>query len=293
MIISGKDCKYTIRYTIDSIVYALKHSGLIKGSEVIVVAGDNGTYGSSIETLKTYSGLEYRVYRDLGRSLSYSRLIGYRVSRGKYIFFLDGDMMVSPKYFIRSLEALRECDLVAPLTKTIYLDKSSKLHSRLETIVSTLYSGSGVVEFSSPARIYRREVLEKLGGYPIHSRYFCEDRLTTVLAVRKGYKYCFRHDIVIYKIEAGGLRSIISKYRRYGYGIVCDLDSIGREALKKYILARRLTYINIFYPIQSILYTVYSLAYTGEGIDILPWKWFLDLNMLIGEIKGLTSRCKR
>ncbi len=294
-IIIGRDNTATIGYTIRTLYYSIKYSGLSREAEVIVVAADKQTYTKAEETLSKLHGIRYKTMIGPRKGTSYARNLGYKASIGDVIVFIDGDMIIPPAFIKKAIEEAGNYDLIAPVTLTLRIDKPSHYHSIYELFTYTLTPPEGARDpsLNPPARIFKRRVLDKIGGYPTYSRYFAEDRIATSLGIKAGFKYKWCRNIVLIKIERGSLRSIIDKYIRYGYGIACDLDKKGLGILRGFIIFRRLAYINILFPLLSILYTAkaYRLL-KRRALYILYWKYLIDLLMFLGEIKGKIKRCR-
>ncbi len=73
------------------------------------------------------------------------------------------------------------------------------------------------------ARVFKCKVLEKMKGYPPLSRFFGEDRITTTLAVRLGFRYKYTLKIKVIKIDEPSYQAYWKKHFRYGKGIVHDI----------------------------------------------------------------------
>jgi len=228
--------------------------------------------------------------------LSYARHLGFKYSTGDILIFLDGDTPLSNSFKYYLERELEDGDLISPVFECIPIDKATRVFDRFMKMVSYVQSQT-VNQFSAlsdpsifpPARIYKRKVLEKMKGYPVSSRFFGEDRITTALAIRLGFRYKFSTRLKLFKIDEPGYKSYWRKHYRYAHGIHRDLTLLGKSILRGYIIARRLNHINALFPILSILYAGRSLTISRnirEAIEVSLLKYLIDLAMFTGDLKG-------
>ncbi len=288
---------WSIRYVLHSLLYSAEKAGV--GYEIIVVVPRR-----AVETRKRIkwfteeTGVDVAVVDDPGVSLPLSRDIGFRRSRGDIIVFGDGDIGFSPWFTRRLLTDIEEHDLVAPSLRIVPLDPATASIRAMDEVVESYTSVVGRERPSllPPARVYRRKVLIDMGGYPVATRYYAEDRVATAMAVERGHRYRYDPGLVMYKLDDPGYAAYMKKYTRYGWGIVCDIGRAAKRILRHYLALRRLTYINTVLPAQSMYYAVQAMRiHRGirEALRIASTKWLIDAWMLLGEIKGVLGRCRR
>jgi len=183
----------------------------------------------------------------------------------------------------------RDADVISVLGAILELDRYTKVFNMFVNVSARISpKGASII---LPARIFRREALEKLGGYPALSRFFGEDKIVTVLAVAKGLKHKYVPELKIVKIDEPSLKSYFRKHVRYGEGIARDLSRGGRRVLRNYILVRRLTYLNILIPVLSALYMFKAKQQCREAnmsdlLSVFMLKYAIDLAMFLGELKA-------
>jgi len=237
-----------------------------------------------------------KTLKDPGFSLSYARHLGFKYSNGDILIFLDGDTPLSSSFKYYLERELEDGDLISPVFECIPIDKATMVFNRFMKTVSYIQSQT-VNQFGAlsdpsifpPARIYKRKVLEKMKSYPVSSRFFGEDRITTALAIRLGFRYKFSTRLKLFKIDESGYKSYWRKHYRYALGIHRDLTSLGKSILRDYIVARRLNHINALFPILSILYAGRSLTISRnlrEAIEVSLMKYLVDIAMFTGDLKG-------
>jgi len=295
-VITTKNNRATLRYVLKSIrKFSEKYL-----TEVIIVDGrsTDGTFELARSFVSENKHVFYRVLllQDPGASLSYARHLGFKQSIGEYVVFLDGDIMLHPDFIMNfGEEVLMKSDADAISVHSIILgvDRYTELFNMFFNVIAGITPK--VPSLILPARIFRREALEKLGGYPVLSRFFGEDRIVTALIITKGLKYNYVPKLKIIKIDEPSLRSYFKKHVRYGEGIVEDLSKAGKRVLRGYILIRRLTYLNILVPVLSVLYMLkakqqYREANLTDLLEAFMLKYAIDLAMLLGELKAVLKR---
>jgi len=265
-------------------------------TELIIV--DGKSRDGTLDVIKTFLARYGNLYtaaevlQDPGLSLSYARYLGFKKSKGDVLILLDGDIMLTPS-IIHLEEELKESDLLALSTIVLPLDKATKKFDAFQYMLNFL-SSAQQTRFTDPSllpitRVYKRKVLEKMKGYPPLSGFFGEDRITTTLAVRLGFRYKYTLKIKVIKIDEPSYQAYWKKHFRYGKGIVHDIVPLGKSLLKKYIIIRKVTYINVVFPIFSFSLFIRTYLLTKSlkpSLDIFMLKYFIDLAMLLGEIEG-------
>jgi len=298
-VVTTKNNRSTIFYTLKSIKRFTECSN--SDVEVIVVDGrsNDGTLNIAHEFVTRYKNSFYdvKLVQDPGKSLPYARNIGFKHSQGETVVFLDGDMILQYgfiKHFKKVLS--KDYDVIAPGVEILKLDYSTEIFNLLVNIISKNSLNMSKPDIIPQARIFSREVLEKLNGYPPLSRYFGEDRIATALAIIKGSRYAYIPELKILKIDEPSFKAYFKKHVRYGEGIEGDLNKAGRRILRDYISVRRLTYLNILVPVLSVLYVLKAKQQHREAnltdlLEVFMLKYAIDLAMLLGELKAILKRC--
>jgi glycosyltransferase involved in cell wall biosynthesis len=233
------------------------------------------------------------VAEDQGGSLSYARRLGASLSSGDVVVFLDGDMALTQGFFPALLSRIAGTDLLAPGMEVVALGDATRAFRaflKMFDLVSSGVGGGGVVP---QVRVYTAEALRVMGGYPLLSRFFAEDRLATAYALRLGLRYSYEPGVTLLKLDRPTYMNYLSKHYRYGKGIHTDLTPAGRILLRDYLLLRRLAYVDLPLPVATTLYFA-TRPRERDGSArlsrIIVIKWLLDFGMLVGEIWGSLSR---
>jgi glycosyltransferase involved in cell wall biosynthesis len=266
-------------------------------TELIII--DGKSRDGTLDLIKTFLARYGNLYtaaevlQDPGLSLSYARYLGFKKSKGDVLILLDGDTMLTPS-IIHLEEELKDSDFLALSTIVLPLDKATKIFDTFQYMLNFLSTTQPNIKFTDPsflpqARVFKRKVLEKMKGYPLLSRFFGEDRIPTTLAVQLGFRYKYTLKIKLIKIDEPSYQAYWKKHFRYGKGIVHDIVPLGKSLLKKYIIIRKITYINLVFPIFSFLFFIRTYLLTKSlksSLDIFLLKYFIDLAMFLGEIEG-------
>jgi len=304
IIIATKNNETTIKYVLKSTLLLAKNFDV----ELVVVDGNSTDRTFNIvkhfvEVNKSYY-ISLKILRDPGSSLSLARHLGFKNSMGEIIIFLDGDTLFTNnfKYYLES--ELKGYDLITPIFEIVALDRATETFNKFIKVVMNVAhmqrdSFINVESFKNQsfhppaARIYRREVLERTRGYPLSSRFFCEDRLATAIAVRLGFRHKFSWKLKLLKIDEPSYIAYWKKHYRYGQGIHKDLSNLGKQLLKGYILLRRLNHINVVLPVLSLIYAFIQYRYSKnlkEAMDVALMKYFIDMAMLYGDLVGSLTK---
>ncbi len=132
--------------------------------EVIYV--DSGSRDKSLEIAKSFKDVRVLELKDPRPNASKGRNLGWRSSKGKLVQFLDGDMELYPSWPGKAWEFLEKNPGVAQVHGEVREKDRENLFHRLFELEWEPYSGE--VRISGGAGLYRREVLERLGGFSPH-----------------------------------------------------------------------------------------------------------------------------
>jgi glycosyltransferase involved in cell wall biosynthesis len=260
-------------------------------TELIIVDGQSSDGTSELINtfMKTRKHFFKNIWKicDQGLSLSNARNLGFKHSTGGVQIFIDGDTMLANN-FSENLHKIidEDYDIIAPQIVVLDIDKATKMFSEFTSVFEDLTLRANKHSIIPPARIYKRQALEKSCGYPQLSSYFAEDRLATAVGLRLGFKYSYNPNLRIHKIDDATIQSYFKKHVRYGQGIHKDLQPAAKCLLKEYVIFRKLTYLNIFFPILSLSYALKRLN-PQKSWHIFVMKWIIDFSMFLGELKAI------
>ena len=175
------------------------------GTELIVV--DDGSPDSVPELVEHYPGA--RCVRQENRGLAEARNAGFRASTGAYVVFLDADDRLIPNAVESHLSCFAkhpEAGFVVGDIDQISLDGSHADSPRWPVLEANQYEELLRVNHvaNTIAVMFRREVLEQLGGF----KPSCSPAEDYELLLRAARLFPSRHH-----------RTVVAQYRRYSAGL--------------------------------------------------------------------------
>lgn len=151
IVITTKNEEKNIRYCLESLK---KQTYPADRLEIIVV--DNHSSDATKGIARKFTKKIY----DLGPERSAQRNYGMlQKARGKYVMYLDADMILSPTVIERAVEKLEKSDNVALYIPEIVL--GSSFWSRVRRFERSFYDGTVI----DCVRIIEKEVFKKVGGF--------------------------------------------------------------------------------------------------------------------------------
>jgi glycosyltransferase involved in cell wall biosynthesis len=184
------------RYLHEAIESALAQDGV----ELEVIVVDDGSTDSSPEVARRYAGVRY--VRQANQGTSAARNAGFRLSSGEFVIFLDADDRLRAAAVASSHRLLRErpeCAFVYGRHKVIDSEgrplPSTPQPSDAANAYRLALRGETHPIHTPGEVVYRREVLESVGGFA--SRFDgCED-LHLNLRITQTAPVCFNERVVL------------------------------------------------------------------------------------------------
>lgn len=180
--------------------------------ECIVI--DDGSTDHSAEVIKKYQDKDKRIhyhYQD-NTGVSKARNAGFKLAKGKYIQYLDGDDLLLPEKFGKQMEVFNvdpEIHVCICDHQHLYLDKNKIEHYAFEEPVSfpleqILYKWHNGLAFPNHAPLYKRCLWEKNEvPFPENYPHRSEDWVFNVLVALKGKKFYFLKEILCTYVMTG------------------------------------------------------------------------------------------
>lgn len=155
----------TLAATLDSLL-----SQMYTSWEAICV--DDGSTDSSLDILEKYASMDSRIRffqrNSIAKGGSVCRNIGAKMAGGEYLIFLDADDLLAPYCIMNRLKYIEDTELDFVVFPIGYFDHDVKKY----TITNNLYSKNHFLRFASGSPtwqtmqpIYRKDIVEKLGGF--------------------------------------------------------------------------------------------------------------------------------
>jgi glycosyltransferase involved in cell wall biosynthesis len=158
--------------------------------EIIVV--DDASNDNTKEKIEKFSDKRIRYFRNKNwLGLSQSRNECLKHANGDYVFFTDGDCVVSKNWIEEGLRYLKTTDCIGIEGKTYYVSKEYK-PTRSDDVVENKTGG----QFMTCNIAYKKKVLQSIGGFDARFT-FHEDRDLALRALKRG-KIRFNPQMIVY-----------------------------------------------------------------------------------------------
>lgn len=221
-IVIGRNEEKVIGNAIQSLIAVREY---LPDTEVIFV--DSASPDRSVEIACQYPIRVLQLRPEWQLSASAGRYIGFLWAKGEYIFFLDGDAVVDPTWLVKGVEFMKsqpEYGSVAGVLDEIYVDEDGGNETLAPNVFyQDLSKDIDPRKALGGTAMYRREVLEKVGGFQPWLRAAEDDEMH--LRVRLGGWKVARikgYMGVKYTENRNTLREIMRRARSsmYNYGAV-------------------------------------------------------------------------
>ncbi|OGM33512.1 hypothetical protein A3D00_00060 [Candidatus Woesebacteria bacterium RIFCSPHIGHO2_02_FULL_38_9] len=148
---------YNEEKVIEKILISIKKQSY-KKIEVLVL--DDASEDNTYNIAKKYTK---KVFRKLHSERSATRNYGAKLSKGKYLMFLDADMRLTRNVVKKCVESIEKYSSMAGI---IIPEKSiaKTFWEKIRAFERSFYNFEGD-EVTDAARFFKREVFEKFGGY--------------------------------------------------------------------------------------------------------------------------------
>jgi glycosyltransferase involved in cell wall biosynthesis len=133
-----------------------------EGVSIEILYVDGGSQDASIE-VATSAGADRILGGDKRRRAAENRNLGLQAARGEFVQFVDGDMTLDPEWARVAVEFLRTHPEVGALCGNIDETRTGLIARVLELDWRRC---EGKVTHVGGAAMFRRDVIEKVGGFP-------------------------------------------------------------------------------------------------------------------------------
>jgi len=252
--------------------------------EVIIV--DAGSTDNTLKIVEKYrEELSVKVLYDGGRGLGYARDIGWRASSAEYIVMLDSDVIVNRNFLRRAVELLQQDEKLGAISaklKPISLDKGWLGKFQEKNLAIYLHHldppyPAEAVALHTACTVFKREVLEKVGGFDAYFNLAKEDSDVSYRIRKAGYKLSYLN---IYALHLERAR-ILKLNFRYGRSFI--LISRKHPDMENFLRLKNIVLIMcIFIPmLQPMLYLYYLSRYVKIPHLTLSEKFILPFIELV------------
>jgi len=214
-----KNSELTIEKALDSVLsQRYPHSMM----EIIVVDGCSKDKTLSIIKSKlANSDIKYRIFRE-NIGLGMARQIVAENASGKYIVWVDGDIVLSKDYVRKQVEYMEKHPNVAVAEGKYGICSENNLAASLENMVAVAHSQPNISNIgwvaATEGAIWRIEAIRQIGGFEIKIKGAAEDIEATYRMKVAGWNLVKNNEAIFQEIPRQTWRSIWEQYFWYGYG---------------------------------------------------------------------------
>jgi len=215
----------------------------------------------------------FRNERNFGIVKSRNRSL--KLARGDYVFFMDGDCIVSKDWIEQGLKTFKKSDCVGVEGITYYVSKDYK-----PTISDRVSENREGCHFGLANMAYKKNVLIRIGG--LNERYFYrEDRELAFRVMKQGRIYRNVNMVVYHQKVTRSVKDVMKKSKRIVSKIYIFKDHGDRtDMLWRIIYPRNL--ITLLFPLSVFLaYISYKYKKRGGNYNLLP---FIYISIVIERI---------
>jgi len=191
-----------------------------KDFEVVII--DDGSNDNTRSIIKNFDDKRIRYFRNrTSLGIAKSRNKGLKLSKGKYIFFTDGDCIVTEGWLEEGLKSLENRNCVGVEGKIYYISKEYK-PTFSDHVFSKIEHGG---QFMTGNVAYERSIIERVGGFD--ERYGYHEDRDLALRILKHGKIRLNHNMIVYVQQqtrtpkdiirsVGAIRNRVYLFKRFG-----------------------------------------------------------------------------
>ncbi|NIA16359.1 MAG: glycosyltransferase, partial [Nitrospiraceae bacterium] len=150
----------TLAACLESVKYALQQAQPPLSAEIFYV--DGGSQDNSL-AIAAEAGVDQTLGGEKRRRASENRNLGLRTAKGRYVQFVDGDMIVAPDWPQAAVRYLDQHPQTAAVCGNVREKTQSVLHQAMEL---DWLPREGAIRHCGGAAMFRRGPLEHFDGFP-------------------------------------------------------------------------------------------------------------------------------
>lgn len=217
-----KNVEHTVKAAVESI---LNQDYPLELIELIIIDGCSSDNTISIikKSLSNHNIKFDIFYEDKG--LGYARQIALENSNGKYIIWVDGDIVLSHNYVRELVRFMENNPRVGIAAGKFAFSYNNGMISELEEIDWVIgdyekreNSINDPTKVCCAGSIYRAKAIKQIGGFNDEIKGACEDIDLAFRMRMSGWQIYFGVNAELWHIKRHGLRSLWSENYWYGYG---------------------------------------------------------------------------
>jgi glycosyltransferase involved in cell wall biosynthesis len=199
-----------------------------------------------------------------------SRNRGLQESRGKYIFFTDGDAIVSENWVEEGLRCFEKLNCVGVEGKIWYVSENYK-HTFSDRFCESQYGG----DYMTGNIAYRLDIVKKIGGFDEKYSYH-EDR-DLGLRIRKYGKICFNPRMIVYGQQQTLTPTELIKRAKTIENRVYLYKKFGERAPGFFKMVYPNNLAKILFPPLIMITLIFHRFETSDDFKLLPFTYISAL----------------
>lgn len=268
IIVGVRNMEKTIEPCVNSLI-----NQTYENKEIIIIndGSDDNTEQISLMIKKKNKDVSIKVITTKKRGISHARNLGYEVAKGEYVAYSDADCILIDNWLDLVIPYFEdpEVALVGGVTKFRSDNSYSSIYRQIE--FEKRYENikkKEVVWAGGPGSIFRKSVLEEIGGFNpnwVHG----EDAEISFLIYERNYKIIKESKAITYHVAEKNFQRLVFKGYRDGKAYVRATFFHPKTSLKnKFNTSWYLLYDMVFQP---IIYALLILL-----IPMIIFLWFLE-----------------
>jgi glycosyltransferase involved in cell wall biosynthesis len=181
-----RNCENTIKDAVESV---LKQDYPHELMEIIFV--DDGSKDGTLSVIKKYVpkiNMKVKIFHHEWKGLGYSRNIALKNSNGKYIVWVDGDLILTPNYVRTMVEFMENNPRIAIAGGSYGMMNQASLVAFLDNVEYVAYRHrTGTNLPGTGGAIYRVNAIKQIGGFDENIKGSCEDIDVVYRIIRAGW----------------------------------------------------------------------------------------------------------
>jgi biofilm PGA synthesis N-glycosyltransferase PgaC len=258
--------------------------------EVLVIddGSTDDTYARASELAGRRGGAQVRVVSKSNSGKAGALNAGIRLARYPFVLCVDGDSRLEPETLRRAVRHFRDPQ-VAAVAGNVKVANRGRLWARLQALeyiegLNMARRAQGFMRavniIPGPVGLFRRDVLQKLGGYDTDT--FAEDADLTLKILAAGWRVEYEDRAIAWTEAPEDLNSLIKQRYRWTRGILQALLKRGSvlaspQSFSTWLSVVMMLFESILWPVMNVLGSLFfvsvALAY-GASAYLVGW-WLL------------------
>lgn len=212
-------CVRNSERTVKNAIWSILHQDYPHQKMELIIVDDGSTDRTFefINQLLSKSDIFTKIFRQKWKGIAASRNIIVRNAGGKYIIWVDGDMVLPQHYVYKQVEFMELNPKVAIAKANYKTSKKFKLLGTLECFSRAFTLQRSELLVGTGGSIYRTEVIKEIGGFDMNIHGAGED-IDVVLRVKeKGWCVC-KNNIEFIENFRETWKELWREYYWWGYG---------------------------------------------------------------------------